>query len=204
MGAGYSVDSRLPERQELEAVMNQVIATRFALLAGAALVMGGSTTALAQGPPKPGPEHKKLEYYVGQWTSEADVKANPFMPAGKYTSKDRCEGYPGGFAVVCHSEGNGPMGAMKGMGLMGYSTEDKVYTYYGVDSTGMIPTTVSRGSVQGDTWTYTDESKMGGKMVKSRYTMKVLSPTSYTFKWEMQGEGGTWSPVMEGKSTKAN
>jgi len=86
---------------------------------------------------------------------------------------------------------------------MGYSSEDKTYTYYGIDSSGMVPTTVSRGSVQGDTWVYTDESKMGGKLVKSRYTMKLLSPTSYSFKWEMQGEGGAWSALMEGKSTKA-
>ena len=76
-------------------------------------------------------------------------------------------------------------------------------SYYGIDSSGMVPTTVSRGSVQGDTWVYTDESKMGGKLVKSRYTMKVLSPTSYTYKWEMQGDGGAWSTLMEGKSTKA-
>lgn len=41
------------------------------------------------------------------------------------------------------------------------------------------------------------------KLVKSRYTMKQLSPMSYTFKWEMQGESGTWSTLMEGKSTKA-
>lgn len=183
--------------------MIKAVAPRFFILAGASLVLGGFAAARAQEAPKPGPEHKKLAYYVGNWTSESEVKANPFMPPGKYSAKDRCESYPGGFAVVCHSEGSGPMGPMKSMGLMGYSTEDKVYTYYGVDSSGMIPTTVSRGTVQGDTWSYTDESKMGGKMVKSRFTIKQLSPTSYTFKWEMQGDG-TWSTVMEGKSTKAN
>jgi hypothetical protein len=32
--------------------------------------------------------------------------------------------------------------------------------------------------------------------------MKVLSPTAYSFKWEMQGEGGQWMTVMEGKSNK--
>lgn len=183
--------------------MIKAIAPRFFILAGA-LVLGGFGAARAQEAPKPGPEHKKLAYYVGNWTSESEVKANPFMPPGKYNAKDRCESYPGGFAVVCHSDGSGPMGSMKSMGLMGYSTEDKVYTYYGVDSSGMIPTTVSKGTVHGDTWSYTDESKMGGKMVKSRFTIKQLSPTSYTFKWEMQTEGGTWSTVMEGKSTKAN
>ena len=66
----------------------------------------------------------------------------------------------------------------------------------------MVPTSVSKGSVTGDTWVYSDESKMGGKLVKSRYTIKQVSPTSYTAKWEMQGEGGAWSTVMESKSSK--
>jgi hypothetical protein len=172
------------------------------VVAGAALAVAGSA-ALAQEAPKPGPEHKKLEYYTGKWSSESEVKANPFMPAGKYTSSDSCDWFQGGFAVVCHSEGGGPMGPMKSVGIMGYSAEDKVYTYYGIDNSGMVPTSVSKGSVQGDTWTYTDESKMSGKLVKSRYTIKQLTPASYTFKWEMQGEGGAWSTLMEGKSTKA-
>jgi len=183
--------------------MNRVMVRRSVILGGAALVLAGFVAAWAQDAPKPGPEHKKLEYYTGKWSSEADVKPNPFMPPGKYTSKDDCGWFQGGFALMCHSEGGGPMGPMKSAYFLGYSAEDKVYTYYGIDSSGMVPTTVSKGSVQGDTWVYTDESKMGGKLVKSRYTMKQLSADSYSFKWEMQGEGGTWSTLMEGKSTKA-
>ena len=43
---------------------------------------------------------------------------------------------------------------------------------------------------------------MGGKMFKSRYTVKQVSPTSYTSKLEMQPEGGAWSTVFESKATK--
>jgi hypothetical protein len=172
------------------------------ILAGAALVLVASVGARAQEAPKPGPEHKRLEYFTGKWSSESEVKPNPVMPPGKYTTKDDCAWFHGGFALVCHTEGSGPMGAMKSVGIMGYNAEDKIYTYYGIDSSGMTPTVVSRGSVQGDTWVYTDESKMGGKLVKSRYTMKTLSPTAYTIKWEMQGPDGTWSALMEGKSTR--
>jgi hypothetical protein len=40
--------------------------------------------------------------------------------------------------------------------------------------------------------------------VKGRYTIKHVSPTEYTFTWEMQGEDGTWATLMEGKSTKSD
>jgi hypothetical protein len=162
--------------------------------------------ALAQppaGPPKPGPEHKKLGYFVGKWKAEGETKPNPFMPGGRFTSHDTCEWFEGGFAVVCRYEGKGPMGPTKGLGILGYNDEEKAYTYYGLDNSPMVMASVPRGTVQAGTWVYDDEAKMGGKMVKSRYTIKETSPTSYTFKWEMQGEDGAWQAVMEGKSTKA-
>lgn len=163
-----------------------------------------STSLAAQSPQpaKPGPEHQKLGYFVGKWTSEGDMKPSPFGPGGKMTMTDTCEWLEGKFAVVCHSQGKGPMGAVKSVGIMGYSPEEKVYTYYSADSTGMTMTTVPRGTVQGETWTYTDESMMGGQKVKSRFTMVTQSPTAYTFKFETQGADGKWMSVMEGKATK--
>ena len=32
--------------------------------------------------------------------------------------------------------------------------------------------------------------------------MKVVSPTSYTFKYEMSQDGTSWTTVMDGKATK--
>jgi hypothetical protein len=43
---------------------------------------------------------------------------------------------------------------------------------------------------------------MGGQKVKSRVTIKELSPTAYTFKMEIQGPDGKWAPMMEAKATK--
>ncbi|MGE5815468.1 MAG: DUF1579 family protein [Acidobacteriota bacterium] len=157
----------------------------------------------AQMAAKPGPEHAKLGFFVGKWTSEGEMKPSPFGPGGKMTMTETCEWFEGNFAVVCHSEGKSPMGAAKGIAIMSYSNEEKAYTYYGADSMGMSMATVPRGTVQGDTWTYTDESMMGGQKVKSRYTIKVQSPTAYTFTMETQGPDGKWTTMMEGKATKA-
>jgi hypothetical protein len=168
--------------------------------------LGCVAIAVAQAPPappKPGPEHERLGFFVGKWTGEGEVKASPMGPGGKVTSSDDCMWFEGHFAVVCHSTGMSPSGPMKSVGVIGYSAEEKVYTYYGVDNSGMVMTTVPRGNVQGDTWTFDDESMMGGNKVKSRVTIKEVSPTSQSFTMELQGPDGKWMPMMEMKSTKA-
>jgi Protein of unknown function (DUF1579) len=158
---------------------------------------------LAQAPPqmpKPGPAHKRIGYFAGHWTSEGEMKQSPFGPPGKFTIKDHNEWLAGGFFLVLRSEGKGPMGEMKGLAVMGYKDDEKAYFYSSYDSMGM--TDSAKGTVQGDTWTWMSEPKMGGKAVKSRFTIKELSPTSYTFRLETSADGASYSTVMEGKATK--
>jgi hypothetical protein len=163
-----------------------------------------ASTALAQSPaapPRPGPEHKRLGYFVGKWANEADMKPSPFGPGGKTTGTETCEWAAGGFAIVCRSEGKGPMGEMKGIGTLAYDNEPKAYAYFSVNSMGMVEN--GRGTVEGGTWTWTSESKMGGKTVKSRFIMKEGSPTSYTFKWETLSDTGAATTIMEGAARKS-
>jgi len=56
--------------------------------------------------------------------------------------------------------------------------------------------------VDGDTWTWTNDEKMGGQTIHGRFTVKILTPSSYSFKFEVSSDGATWSTVMEGKATK--
>jgi hypothetical protein len=186
----------------LEADMTRTL-QRFILgLVVAATAQAVSAQQAPPGPPAPTAEHKRMGYFVGKWTSEGELKPGPMGPGGKMTGTDDCQWFQGGFSVVCHSDGKTPMGPMKSMGIIGYSAEEKVYTYYGTDSMGMNMTSVARGTRQGDTWTYTDESTMGGQKYKSRITLKELSPTKYTFKMEIQGPDGKWAPMMDATSTK--
>ena len=176
-----------------------------ALAAGIVVSVAGVPLVAAQAPqaPKPGPEHARLGYFVGKWTAEGELKPGPMGPGGKFTASDTCEWFEGRFSVVCRSEGKMPTGPSKSIGILGYSPEEKVYTYYGVDNTNMTMASVPKGTVQGKTWTYTDEGMMGGQKFKSRVTIKELSPMAYTFTMEMQGPDGKWAPVMESKNTKA-
>jgi hypothetical protein len=169
-----------------------------------ASLLSGFSVVLAEGEgmPEPTPKHRKLGYFVGEWTGEAQLMENPFMPAGKFSSTSRCDWFEGRFAVVCKGTGEGPMGPTADLGIMGYSMEEQVYTYYGVDNSPMAMLSVARGTVDGDTWVYHDESMMMGQMVKSRYTIVQKGPESYTFEWAMADEDGKYQVMMKGMSTK--
>src|SRR6184192_2827317 len=58
----------------------------------ASLFLSVFTLALwAQAPPqmpKPGPEHQRLHYFVGDWETITEAKPSPFGPGGKITAKD--------------------------------------------------------------------------------------------------------------------
>jgi hypothetical protein len=153
------------------------------------------------GPPKPGPEHKRLSMYAGKWNGAGEMKPSPWGPGGKMTSKETCTWFEGGFALVCNNEGAGAMGKMKGLSILTYKPEDKTYVYMAVNSIGEVE--VSKGSVKGKTWTWTSESKMAGKTYKNRFTIVEESNDAYNYKFEMSADGKKWDLAMEGKSTRA-
>ena len=61
-----------------------------------------AATASAQMPPapKPGPEHKKLEYFAGNWNCTGDLKPGPMGPGGKMTMSEDTKWMDGGFFEV--------------------------------------------------------------------------------------------------------
>jgi uncharacterized protein DUF1579 len=160
--------------------------------------------ARAQAPekkPTPSPEQKKLGFFVGTWNQEGEMKGNPAAAGGKISGSETCEWFTGGFQVVCHSSGNGPMGSFKGLGFMTYSADDKAYYFQGIDSMGQADS--GKGTLDGKTWTFLSEERVGDKLIHSRYTMTETSPSAYTAKWEMSEDGQSWIPAMEMRATKA-
>ncbi len=153
--------------------------------------------------PKPGPEYARLGYFVGKWKTTGTVKESPFMPGGKFTEKATCEWFAGKFSVVCKGSGQGPMGPSVTLGIMGWSSEEKAYVFYGVENSPMAWASVPKGTWADGTWTYEDESRMGGQMVKSRYVMKQVGKDSYTSTWSILGADGQWKVLMEATSTRA-
>jgi hypothetical protein len=162
-----------------------------------------TASSWAQMPPKPGPEVKKLDYFVGTWSVEGTVAQGPWGAGGKFTSTDTSEWMPGSFFVEGHSDFKMPPevgGDGKATSFMGYDTDQNAYTYDEFNSQGRRET--SKGTVSGDTWTWTSTQNYGGQEVKQKMTIKVLTPASYSLKFEISIDGTTWMTFFDAKATK--
>lgn len=161
-----------------------------------------ANVAMAQGPPmaKPGPEQQRLHYFVGQWKHQGEMKPGPYGPGGKFTSTEECR-MIGDFFLTSHSKSTGPMGPMEDQFTMGYDPKLKAYTYDDFSSMGLHEK--STGNVSGKVWTWTNDNEMGGKTMKGKFVLTEVSPTSYTYKFDMSTDDGkTWSNMMTGTATK--
>jgi hypothetical protein len=186
------------DRQNQEINMKRI---SLAACCGLLVLMAAISAQAQMGPPTPAPELKKLDFLAGNWTSSGDMKPGPGMPGGKFSFTSHAEWMDGNFFLVEHSDMDlGPMGKGKELAILGYDSNKKVYTYNAFNSMGEAET--STGTVNGDTWTWTSDEHMGGMTMKGRFTMKVLSPTSYTMKFELSQDGTNWTTAMEGKATK--
>lgn len=166
----------------------------------AACVLSTAAAIAQMEPAKPAPELKKLDVFVGAWTLDGNMKAGPMGPGGPIAESEKCEWMEGGFYVVCHSDYKSSMGNGMGLSVLGYSVDDKAYTYREFNSLGEFVD--SKGTLDGDTWTWTSDNKMGGMTMKGRFTMKMTSATSYNFMFEMSQDGTKWTNMMDGKASK--
>ncbi|MGA2870513.1 MAG: hypothetical protein ABSF34_15305, partial [Verrucomicrobiota bacterium] len=128
------------------------------------------------------------------------MKPGTMGPGGTMTENEKCEWMEGGFYLVCHSDYKSSMGGGVGLSVMGYSTEDKAYTYREFNSFGEFDD--SRGTFDGDTWTWTNQEKMGDMTMKGRFIIKVTSASSYNFSFDMSQDGTKWNAMMDGKASK--
>ena len=152
-------------------------------------------------PLTPAPELKKMDFMTGDWTAEGTMTMGSGTPTSKWTMNTHSEWMEGNFFLVENSDMDlGPMGKGKEVAYMGYDRDKKVYTYRAFNSMGEAED--STGTVDGDTWTWSSIEHMNGMSMKGRFTMKVLSPTSYTMKFELSQDGTNWMTGMEGKATK--
>ena len=150
------------------------------------------TVALAQEPPKPGPEHEKLKELVGTW--DAVVKFGPEESKGTMTWKMDL----GGLWLV--SEFQGEFGGEKftGKGFDGYDPIKKKYIGVCVDSMSTLPV-ISEGTYDkdGKVQTMTGEGPgPDGKPTKYKMTTEHKDKDSVLFTMFGPGPDGKEGPMM--------
>jgi hypothetical protein len=152
--------------------------------------------------PKPGPEIQRLGFGLGTWKIEGETKPFGPIPGGKTTTVQTCEWFTGGFFLECHSENTSVMGTKKAIFFEGYDANGKVYTYHEFNDIGQP--FESKGTVNGDTWIWTTNSKMGDSSVTLRLTVKEVSKTEFTYKIEMSQNGGEFALLQEATGRKVD
>jgi hypothetical protein len=169
-------------------------------------ILACSVLAVGQGmpAPTPAPELKKLDYFVGTWKSEGELKPGSMGPGsqgGKFSEVTHSNWMAGRFFLVENTTASGVMGHLVEVAYLGYDSQTKNYTYDAFNNLGEAEH--SKGTVEGDTWTWTSTENMGGQPMKGRFTITVTSPTAYSFKFEIApASGGDYSTIVEGKATK--
>jgi hypothetical protein len=148
------------------------------------------------------PENKRLRYFLGTWKLTGNVKSSPFGPAGKMTGTQRNEIAPDGSSISSKWEEQRPTGRSNGQATYSYDSAQNVYRYHGSSDDGEVEDSV--GSIEGNNWAWTSNlSTPSGAPAKGRFTLEVISPSAYNFKFEIALQGDAWITVMEGNAEQS-
>jgi Protein of unknown function (DUF1579) len=164
-------------------------------LASALAVAAWLVLVPAVGVAQPGPEHKKLDAFVGRWRIDLDVKATATTTVGKASGTEDCEWFAN-LHVVCRTEATGAGGLYRSMRTLSYVPMTKSYASYTIDSLGYAVLTFGRAV--GGTWTFSSEGT--GFNVRS-----VVKQTKdgYTATSEYAGADGKWTTASVVTATRA-
>lgn len=137
---------------------------------------------------QPGPEHKRLEVFIGKWINQGETIATEDAPAVMILTSDVYEWMPGGFFVLHTAYGRIGSVDVGGTEIIGYDPARKTYRTHFFDSQGNISS--QELTVSGDTW------RWSGKGVRCTAIFSAHGKTQ-TAHHERVDEHGVWVPSME-------
>lgn len=176
----------------------QRIAVLFSLL-GVWLVTAlyAQTTA-----PKPSPEMKKLDRFVGHFTYEGESVASALGPAGRFEGEFHIQLALKGFFVQCTGTEKDATGEMHFVEYWGYDSENKTFysNRYEDDASNVYS---EKFTMNGDTVAVTGTAFVGGRQYATRRIEHWARDWSgATMVMEFSADGKTWMPLLQQKLTK--
>jgi hypothetical protein len=144
--------------------------------------------------PSPTEAHKRLHVFAGNWKGDETLEPSPWGaggPAiGKSTMRVECDGF---FVSQDYVEEKDGKLSYRGHGVFGYDPVRQKYSWYWVDSMGMVPPAPSWGTWDGDRLVFSVESPQG----IGRYVYDFEGNDRYRFKIENSfDDGKTWCLFM--------
>jgi Protein of unknown function (DUF1579) len=138
--------------------------------------------------PKPGPEHARLEVFVGKWINEGQTVPVGDDPAAKIVTSDVYEWIPGRFAVLHTAYGRLGDLDVGGVEIIGYDPESGKYTSHFFDSQGHI--TVDELLYEDGKWIWK------GERIRTTSTFSDDGKVQHSLH-EQSEDGVEWHPAMD-------
>jgi hypothetical protein len=135
-------------------------------------------------------------YFIGRWTFEWDVPESILGPAGTVTGTTTYTRIDDTFFEAV-TEAAGPSGPFTVKETIGYQKQNKTVARHVTDSRGFSFTQV--GTIGGDLGGYytiyfdSAPATFGGKSVRVRHTMRLLSPVNYKVETKISVDGGPFT-----------
>jgi Protein of unknown function (DUF1579) len=152
-------------------------------------------------PRMPGPEHERMNAFVGTWDTDGRQLAGPFGPAAELRANETYEWVTGGFFLVHRLDGwlgTGPMACVEVLGHDAMSQTYTVHSYYSDGSSNVM-----QAREHGGTWTFHGDWASNGELLKLRCTT-VFGDDARSMKstFDYSRDGVTWTMFWEARATR--
>ena len=156
-------------------------------------VTGVAAGRIARGS-KRGPEHERLNVFIGKWITEGHTVASDGAPSVRITASDVYEWAAGGFFVLHTAYGRIGDVAVGGIEIIGYDSREGVYRTHFFDSQGNVSSqelsfSQGRWHWRGPRVRCTGQFSEDGRQITALH--------------ERSDDGDVWTPSMDITLTKA-
>jgi hypothetical protein len=143
--------------------------------------------------PTLGPEHRRLDVFVGRWTAEGRTEAGPSGASENMTHQHTYEWLPGGFHLLHRWDGHIGQRVSTGIEIIGWDPGADAYEAHFFDSDGWFR--VYHARVRDRVWTFS------GTRERCSILFVDEGKTIMTH-WDRSPDGLTWEPLCNLKATR--